>query len=114
MQHTKSEQGDDLKDGCSFFCHKTSEHKVYTFDDVQHVIQSSCPVCYASVSTSKEEQSMHLHSVPQYNGPAIIMRESSSARGEAVTSGPRPLTWNLGKLNPEKGGVIGLSLRGEG
>lgn len=114
MQHTKSEQGDDLKDSCSFFCHKTSEHKVYTFYDVQHVIQSSCPVCYASVSTSKEEQSMHLHSVPQYNGPAIIMRESSSARGEAVTSGPRPLTWNLGKLNPEKGGVIGLSLRGEG
>lgn len=57
---------------------------------------------------------MHLHSAPQYNGPAIIMRESSSARGEAVTSGPRPLTWNLGKLNPEKGGVIGLSLRGEG
>lgn len=57
---------------------------------------------------------MHLYSAPQYNGPDIIMRESSSARGEAVTSGPRPLTWNLGKLNPEKGGVIGLSLKGEG
>lgn len=31
-----------------------------------------------------------------------------------MTSGPRPLTWNLGELNPAKGGVIGLSLRGEG
>lgn len=32
------------------------------------------------------------------------MRKRSSERGEAVTSGPRPLTWNLGKLSPEKGG----------
>ena len=57
---------------------------------------------------------MHLYPAPKYNGPAVIMRESSSARGEAVTSGPRPLTWNLGKLNPAKGGVIGLSVKGEG
>lgn len=42
------------------------------------------------------------------------MRESSSLRGEAVTSGPRPLTWNLGKPNPEKGGVIGLFWKGDG
>lgn len=46
--------------------------------------------------------------------PAVIMQESRSARGEVVTSGPRPLTWNLGKLNPEKKGVIGLFLEGEG
>lgn len=31
-----------------------------------------------------------------------------------MTSGPRPLTWNLGKLNPEKGGVTGLAPKGEG
>lgn len=31
-----------------------------------------------------------------------------------MTSGPRPLTWNLGKPNPEKGGVIGLFWKGEG
>lgn len=43
---------------------------------------------------------------------AVIMRESRSARGEVVTSGPRPLTWNLGQLNPEKGGVIGRFLKG--
>lgn len=57
---------------------------------------------------------MHLYPSPQYNGPVLIMQESSTARGEAVTSGPRPLTWNLGKLNPAKGGVIGLSLSGGG
>lgn len=36
--------------------------------------------------------------------------------GEAVTSGPRPLTWNLGKLNPAKNGgrVTSLPLKGEG
>ena len=74
----------------------------------------SAQFVYASVSTSKEEQAhiMHLYPAPQYNGPAVIMRESSSARGEAVTSGPRPLTWNLGRLNPAKGGVIGLCVRG--
>lgn len=37
------------------------------------------------------------------------MRKRSSERGEAVTSGPRPLTWNLGKLSPEKGGVTHLA-----
>lgn len=26
-----------------------------------------------------------------------------------MTSGPRPLTWNLGKLNPAKGGVTHLA-----
>lgn len=31
-----------------------------------------------------------------------------------MTSGPRPLTRNLGKLNPEKGGVTGLFWKGEG
>lgn len=31
-----------------------------------------------------------------------------------MTSGPRPLTWNLGKLNPAKRGLTGLSLKGEG
>lgn len=67
-----------------------------------------------STSEEKPAHSVNLYPAPRYNGTAIIMRESSSARGEAVTSGPRPLTWNLGKLNPAKGGVIGLSLKGEG
>lgn len=57
---------------------------------------------------------MYLYPSPQYNGPVVIMQESGSARGEAVTSGPRPLTWNLGKLNPAKGGVVGLTLSGGG
>lgn len=51
---------------------------------------------------------MHLYSTPQHNGPAIIMQESSSEKGwggfGGLTSGPRPLTRNLGRLNPEKGG----------
>ena len=57
---------------------------------------------------------MHLYPAPQYNGPAIIMQKSSFARGEAVTSRPQPLTWKLGKLNPAKGGVIGLFPKGGG
>lgn len=76
-------------------------------------------VCYPnfrssllSLSTSEEEQAcrVYLYAAPQYNGSAVIMRERSTERGEAVTSGPRPLTWNLGKLNPAKGGVTLLSL----
>lgn len=57
---------------------------------------------------------MHLYPAPKYNGPGVITRERSSERGEAVTSGPRPLTWNLGKLNPAKGGAAGIFLKGEG
>jgi hypothetical protein len=35
-------------------------------------------------------------------------------RERALTSGPWPLTWNLGKLNPAKGRVMETALRGEG
>lgn len=57
---------------------------------------------------------LRVHFQSTSSPPAVIMRESRSARGEVVTSGPRPLTWNLGKLNPEKKGVIGLFLEGGG